>query len=33
MIGNRRDIWDEDQSEILERLGIVRKEIDEDSPS
>lgn len=25
MIGNRRDIWDEDQGEILERLGTERK--------
>lgn len=29
MIGNRRDIWDEDQIEILDRLGIVRQQMDE----
>ena len=26
MIGNRRDIWDEDQGAILERLGSERKQ-------
>jgi mRNA-degrading endonuclease RelE of RelBE toxin-antitoxin system len=30
MIGNRRDIWDEDQAEILDRLGIVRQRVEKD---
>lgn len=32
MIGDRRDIWDEEQSEILERLGIQRQQADRDTP-
>jgi mRNA-degrading endonuclease RelE of RelBE toxin-antitoxin system len=31
MIGNRRDIWDEDQAAILERLGAVRREVDRET--
>jgi mRNA-degrading endonuclease RelE of RelBE toxin-antitoxin system len=30
MIGNRREIWDEDEAEILDRLGLVRRQVDED---
>jgi mRNA-degrading endonuclease RelE of RelBE toxin-antitoxin system len=30
MIGNRRDIWEQDQAEILERLGIVRHQVNPD---
>jgi mRNA-degrading endonuclease RelE of RelBE toxin-antitoxin system len=33
MIGNRRDIWDEDQAEILERLKGVQRQVDQDSSS
>lgn len=29
MIGNRRDIWDEEQAEILARLGVVRQQVDQ----
>jgi mRNA-degrading endonuclease RelE of RelBE toxin-antitoxin system len=32
MIGNRRDIWDEDEAEILDRLGLVRRQMDETNP-
>jgi mRNA-degrading endonuclease RelE of RelBE toxin-antitoxin system len=32
MIGDRRDIWDQDQAEILKRLGIVRVQVDRDVP-
>lgn len=32
MIGDRRDIWDQDQTEILKRLGIVRVQVDRESP-
>lgn len=31
MIGNRREIWDESQAEILDRLGIVRQQVDQDA--
>lgn len=31
MIANRREIWDDDQAEILDRLGTVRRQVDQDA--
>jgi hypothetical protein len=33
MIANRRDIWDEGEAEILDRLGLVQRQVDEDTVS